>query len=311
MSEGHTPVLLEDTLQAIAPRDGALYVDGTFGGGGHTRALLDRADCRVFAIDRDPEAVARGAALAARYPGRLSLVHGRFSQLDRLLGRQGESGSDGVLLDLGVSSFQLDEAGRGFSFRTDGPLDMRMDIAAGTSAADFINTASEAEIAGTIARLGEERHSRRIARAIVAARPLTRTEDLAETVAQTLGPSARRQKIHPATRTFQALRLYVNDEIAELESGLLAAERALRPQGRLAVISFHSLEDRIVKQFLAARSGRLPAGSRHAPDRRATRAPTFMLLPSRTPRPGEIARNPRARSARLRAAERTSAPIAA
>jgi 16S rRNA (cytosine1402-N4)-methyltransferase len=310
MSEGHTPVLLEDTLRAISPHDRALYVDGTFGGGGHTRALLERAECRVIAIDRDPEAVRRGAALQKRFPTRLSIVHGRFSQMERILAEQGETGSDGVVLDLGVSSFQLDESGRGFSFRADGPLDMRMDLA-GKSAADFINTASEAEIAEAIVRFGEERHARRIARAIVAARPLTRTGDLAEIVADTLGPSAKRQKIHPATRTFQALRLYVNDELTELENGLLAAERVLRPRGRLAVISFHSLEDRIVKRFLAVRSGRAPTGSRHAPERRAMRQPTFTLLPSRTPRATETSHNPRARSARLRAAERTSAPIAA
>ena len=310
MSEGHTPVLLEETLQAIAPSDHSLYIDGTFGGGGHSLALLERADCRVLGIDRDPEAVERGAALKKRYTGRLSLVHGRFSQLDRLLAKQGETGSDGVVLDLGVSSFQIDEFDRGFSFRGDGPLDMRMDPS-GKSAADFVNTAPEAEIAGVIARLGEERHAKRIARAIVAARPLTRTGELAEIVANALGPAAKRLKIHPATRTFQALRLYVNDELSELENGLRAAERVLRPHGRLAVISFHSLEDRIVKQFLAARSGRSSTGSRHAPERRATHAPTFTLLPSRTPRASEIARNPRARSARLRAAERTSAPIAA
>jgi len=310
VSEGHKPVLIDETIAAIAPRDRALYIDGTFGGGGHTDALLERAHCRVIAIDRDPEAIERGAALRRRYPGRLSLVHGRFSQMDRLLAGEGESGSDGVVLDLGVSSFQLDESDRGFSFRADGPLDMRMELS-GPSAADFVNTASEAEIAEVVARLGEERHSRRVARAIVTARPLSRTGELAEIVAQALGPVARRQKIHPATRTFQALRLYVNHELSELENGLLAAERVLRPEGRLAVISFHSLEDRIVKRFLATRSGRLPAGSRHAPERRTTQAPTFTLLASRTPRATEIARNPRARSARLRAAERTSAPIAA
>ena len=310
MSEGHTPVLLDETLQAIGPRDGALYVDGTFGGGGHASTILEHAHCRVIAIDRDPEAIDRGAALKRRYRDRLTLVHGRFSQMERLLAEQGESGSDGVVLDLGVSSFQIDESERGFSWRADGPLDMRMDIS-GDSAADFVNAAPEDEIADVIARFGEERHARRIARAIVAARPVTRTGELAEIIAQALGPAARRQKIHPATRTFQALRLYVNNELAELEIGLRAAERVLRPHGRLAVISFHSLEDRIVKQFLAARSGRVPAGSRHAPDRRPTHAPTFTLLASRTPRTTEIARNPRARSARLRAAERTTAPIAA
>lgn len=303
-------MLLDETLQAIEPADRALYIDGTFGGGGHTAALLDRATCRVIALDRDPEAIVRGAALSRHYAGRLSLIQGRFSQMDRLLAERGESGSDGVILDLGVSSFQLDEASRGFSFRADGPLDMRMDLS-GKSAAEFVNTASEGEIAAVIARLGEDRHAGRIARAIVAARPLGRTSELAEIVANALGPAARRQKIHPATRTFQALRLFVNDELSEIENGLRAAERVLRPKGRLAVISFHSLEDRIVKQFLAARSGRLPAGSRHVPDRRASHAVTFTLLPSRTPRASEIARNPRARSARLRAAERTFAPIAA
>jgi 16S rRNA (cytosine1402-N4)-methyltransferase len=297
-------------LQAIAPRERALYVDGTFGGGGYSRALLEHAPCRVFAIDRDPEAVRRGTAVAKQFPARLTVVHGRFSEMDRLLAEQGETGSDGVVLDLGVSSFQLDQSDRGFSIRADGPLDMRMDLA-GTSAADFVNTAAEAEIADVIARFGEERHARRIARAIVAARPLKRTGELADIVADALGPAARRQKIHPATRTFQALRLYVNDELSELENGLVAAERVLSPRGRLAVVSFHSLEDRIVKQFLAARSGRVSAASRHAPERRVHEAPTFTLLPSRTPRAVEIARNPRARSARLRAAERTSAPIAA
>ena len=310
MSEGHTPVLLEEMLQAMAPQDRSLYVDGTFGGGGHSQALLDRARCRVIGIDRDPEAIARGAALKRCYPGRLSLVHGRFSRIERILAEQNEDGSDGVVLDLGVSSFQLDESDRGFSFRADGPLDMRMEIS-GKSAADFVNTASEAEIAEVVARLGEERQSRRIARAIVAARPLTRTGELANIVARALGPAARQQKIHPATRTFQALRLFVNDELLELENGLLAAERVLRPKGRLAVISFHSLEDRVVKRFLAARSGRAPAASRHAPDRRPAHMPTFTLLASRTPRAAEIAHNPRARSARLRAAERTSALIAA
>ena len=310
MSDGHTPVLLDEVIEAISPRAGALYVDCTFGGGGYSQGLLERAGCRVLAIDRDPEAVRRGSALVKRFPGRLSLAEGRFSQMERLIAERGESGSHGVVFDLGVSSMQLDESGRGFSFRGDGPLDMRMGLE-GASAADFVNTADEEEIAGIVARLGEERHARRIARAIVAARPLKRTGELAEIVAAALGPSARRQKIHPATRTFQALRLHVNDELAELENGLAAAERVLRPRGRLAVVSFHSLEDRIVKQFLATRSGRVSAASRHAPEQRASQAPTFTLLPSRTPRAAEIARNPRARSARLRAAERTSAPIAA
>jgi 16S rRNA (cytosine1402-N4)-methyltransferase len=310
MSEGHTPVLLEEMLQAISPRSGAHYIDGTFGGGYYTKALLERAQCNLLAIDRDPEAIQRGSSLRNRFPNRLSLVHGRFSQMGRILAEQGQTACDGVVLDLGVSSFQLDQSDRGFSFRADGPLDMRMEIS-GTSAADFVNSAPETDIADVIARFGEERHAKRIAHAIVAARPLSRTRELAAVVEEALGSAAKRQKIHPATRTFQALRLYVNDELSELQQGLLAAERVLRPRGRLALISFHSLEDRLVKRFLAARSGRVSAGSRHVPERRGTPAPTFTLLPTRTPRHSEVARNPRSRSARLRAAERTSAPVAA
>lgn len=310
MSETHVPVLLAETLDALAPRDGGQYIDATFGGGGHTRAILARARCRVLAIDRDPDAIRRGEALKAKYPGRLVLAHGRFSAMERLLAEAGETGSDGVLLDLGVSSFQLDETERGFSFRADGPLDMRME-ARGTSAADFVNSADETEIAEVIAQLGEERHAQRIAHAIVAARPLATTRELARVVAAVLGPGAARQKIHPATRTFQALRLYVNNELGELEAGLAAAERLLRPRGRLAVLSFHSLEDRIVKRFLAERSGRVPSSSRHAPPARTQSPQTFRLLSSRTAGPAEIARNPRSRSARLRAAERTSVPLAA
>jgi 16S rRNA (cytosine1402-N4)-methyltransferase len=312
MSQGHAPVLLAEVLDALAPRDGANFVDGTFGGGGYAQAILDRAKCKVLGIDRDPDAIRRGAALKEHYTGRLALAQGRFSAMEQLLVEQHETGSDGVVLDLGVSSFQLDELWRGFSFRGDGPLDMRMEQQ-GSSASDFVNTASEAELADVIARLGEERQARRIARAIVAARPLSRTGELAEIVVKVLGPGAARQKIHPATRTFQALRLHVNDELGELASGLAAAERVLRPSGRLAVVSFHSLEDRVVKQFLAERSGRVPAGSRHSPASLPARAPTFRLLPPRPcmPSAAEISRNPRSRSARLRAAERTSVLLAA
>ena len=312
MSQGHAPVLLAEVLDALTPRDGANYIDGTLGGSGYAQAILERAECKVLGIDRDPDAIRRGAALAERYAGRLALAQGRFSAMERLMAEQGETGSDGVVFDLGVSSFQLDEAGRGFSFRSDGPLDMRMEQG-GPSASEFVNSASESELADVIARLGEERQAQRIARAIVAARPLSRTGELAEIVVRALGPGAARHKIHPATRTFQALRLHVNNELGELACGLAAAERVLRPSGRLAVVSFHSLEDRIVKQFLAERSGRVPAGSRHAPAAITARAPTFRLLPPqpRTPGAAEIARNPRARSARLRAAERTSVPLAA
>lgn len=310
MNASHVPVLLDEVMEALAPHDGAHYIDGTFGGGGYARALLDRVECRVLGIDRDPDAIQRGVALARRYPDRLELARGRFSAMEQILARRGETGTDGVMLDLGVSSFQLEEDARGFSFRDDGPLDMRMERE-GPTAAAFVNTAEESELAGVIARFGEERHARRIARAIVVARPLERTGELAEIVKRALGPGAARQKIHPATRTFQALRMHVNNELGELEAGLAAAERVLRPRGRLAVVSFHSLEDRLVKQFLAARSGRVPASSRHAPDFRVAREPTFTLVATRAPAPQEIARNPRSRSARLRAAERTSVPLAA
>lgn len=312
MSEGHAPVLLREMLEALAPRNGAHYIDGTFGGGGYSQAILESADCRVLGIDRDPDAIARGAALVARYAGRLTLVEGRFSQMDRLLETAGETGSDGVVLDLGVSSFQLDQAARGFSFRNDGPLDMRMGRD-GASAADLVNTADETTLIEIIGTLGEERFARRVVRAIIAARPILRTSELAQAVARALGPAAARQPIHPATRTFQGLRLHVNDELGELERGLDAAERLLRPQGRLAVVAFHSLEDRIVKRFLAERSSAAPQGSRHAPERRNHRALTFRLLGSRPRMPGdaEIARNPRSRSARLRVAERTTSSVAA
>jgi 16S rRNA (cytosine1402-N4)-methyltransferase len=312
MSNGHAPVLLAEVLESLRPRDGAYYVDGTFGGGGYARAILDAADCRVLGIDRDPDAIARGHALVTQYQGRLALAQGPFSEMESLLARAGETASDGVVLDLGVSSFQIDEAARGFSFRNDGPLDMRMSRE-GPTAAELVNTADEAELAEIIATLGEERHARRVARAIVHARPFARTSELAEVVARALGSGAARHAIHPATRTFQALRLSVNDELGELERGLGAAERILRPGGRLAVVAFHSLEDRIVKRFLAERSGALPSGSRHTPERRRVGQATFRLLTSRPRMPGqsEIFRNPRSRSARLRAAERTQTAVAA
>ena len=305
---GHLPVMLAEVLEALEPRDGAHYIDGTFGGGGYARAILEACDCRVLGIDRDPEAIKRGAKLAALYPGRLTLVHGEFSQLDRLLADSGESGTNGVVLDLGVSSFQFDEPERGFSFRADGPLDMRMSLS-GLSAADVVNTADEKTLADIIARYGEERQARRIARAIVAARPLTRTAALAELVARALGPAAARQPIHPATRTFQALRIHVNDELGELSRALEAATRALKPQGRLAVVSFHSLEDRIVKRFLTEHSASAPRASRHTPQARRASVPLYRLFGARPQVPGaaEIADNPRARSAKLRTAERLAA----
>jgi 16S rRNA (cytosine1402-N4)-methyltransferase len=302
---GHVPVMLAEVLSMLAPKDGAHYVDGTFGGGGYTRAILEAADCRVLGIDRDPDAIARGQQLVRHFAGRLTLVQGEFSHLDDYLeGAQ----TNGVVLDLGVSSFQFDEPARGFSFREDGPLDMRMSRS-GESAADFVNHADEKTLADVIHRLGEERNARRIARAIVAERPIATTGQLAQVVAEAQGPAAARLPIHPATRTFQALRIHVNDELGELTRGLEAAQGSLAPRGRLVVVAFHSLEDRIVKQFLSARSTSAPAGSRHAPEARRAHAAAFRLITRSPLMPGnsEVESNPRARSARLRAAERLAA----
>jgi 16S rRNA (cytosine1402-N4)-methyltransferase len=308
---GHTPVLLAEVLEALQPRDGGIYVDGTFGAGGYATGLLEAADCRVVGFDRDPNAIRRGAALARRYDGRLDLIEGRFGEMDHLLRSRGVDAADGVALDLGVSSMQLDEASRGFSFRFDGPLDMRME-GSGPTAADLIARASERELADIIFQYGEERRARPIARAIAAARseePIRTTGRLAEIVRKPAGPRAK-DGIDPATRTFQALRIWVNDEPGELQRGLIAAETLLAPGGRLAVVSFHSLEDRAVKEFLRRRSGADPKGSRHLPRPPGERAPSFRLLSRGAVTPGdaEIRSNPRARSARLRAAERTHAP---
>ncbi len=301
---GHQPVMLAEVLEALSPRDGAHYIDGTFGGGGYARAILDAADCTVLGIDRDPDAIARGVEMAKHYGGRLTLAQGEFSAMDEFCGGH----SDGVVLDLGVSSFQFDQAERGFSFREDGPLDMRMSRS-GESAADVVNGADEGDLARIIRDLGEEKFARRVARAIIAARPLSRTSELADVVAKALGPAALRHPIHPATRTFQALRIHVNDELGELERGLEAAERVLKSGGRFVVVAFHSLEDRIVKRFFAERGKPQPAGSRHAPQAEAKHPQTFHLISSkpRLPTDAEIARNPRARSARLRAAEKLAA----
>ena len=309
---GHTPVLLTEVLAALAPRDGAIYIDGTFGGGGYSRALLEAADCTVWGIDRDPDALARGAELAERFAGRLHLVAGSFGAMDSLIGG-GIGPVDGIALDVGVSSMQLDTPDRGFSFRLDGPLDMRMSKS-GPSAADVVNDEAERPLADIIFRLGEERFSRRIARAIVEARRagrIERTGQLADIVRGAYPAARRGGPIHPATRTFQAIRIHVNDEIGELVRGLAAAEVLLGPGGRLAVVSFHSLEDREVKSFLRARSGARARTSRHAPPSDdAMPDSTFRLLHRApiTPSADEIASNPRARSARLRSAERTGAP---
>ena len=306
----HIPVLRDEVVTALVPAAGKRFLDGTFGAGGYAAALLEAAACTVLAIDRDPDAVARGQALAASYDGRLVLIEGRFGDMDSLARGAGAETVDGVTLDLGVSSPQIDEAERGFSFRADGPLDMRME-SAGPSAADVVNSASEADLADIIYRFGEERYARRIARKIVLARAegaISRTRQLAEIVRGVV-PPAGRDGVDPTTRTFQALRIHVNDELGELDRGHSAAERLLSPGGRLAIVSFHSLEDRAVKSFLRDRSGRAPRASRHAPDRPSQSSPSFAEITRSPIRPSdeEVGRNPRARSARLRVAERTAA----
>jgi 16S rRNA (cytosine1402-N4)-methyltransferase len=304
----HIPVLVRPVTEFLKPKDGGVYVDGTFGAGGYARAVLAIAGTRVVGIDRDQSAVAESFALVDAAAGRLTVVEGRFSQLDEIAVSLGFASVDGVMLDLGVSSMQLDRPDRGFSFRFDGPLDMRMG-GDGLSAADVVAVAAEAELARIVFLLGEERHSRAVARAIVTARaetPITTTRALADLVGRVV--RHRPGDIHPATRTFQALRLFVNNELGELARGLVAAERILAPGGRLVVVSFHSLEDRMVKSFLVSR-GVTAAGSRHLPE--VARSPaTFMTL---TKKPvvaddAEVGENPRSRSAKLRAAERTDAP---
>ncbi len=301
----HIPVLLEETLAALEVKPGGLYLDGTFGAGGYARAMLERG-ARVVALDRDPSAIAGGAALAAQYPDRLRLVEARFGELDA----HGDA-VDGVALDIGVSSMQIDEAARGFSLRFDAPLDMRMETS-GATAADILATASEAEIADIFYYYGEERAARRLARAIVADRvaaPFVSTAQLAGLVSR-VAPAPPGERTHPATRVFQALRIAVNDELGQLQSALSAAERALKPGGRLAVVTFHSLEDRIVKQFLARRTGRGRAASRLLPGEPAPPRPSFKGFPGQpvAASAAEIAANPRARSAKLRFAERLDAP---
>lgn len=328
----HIPVLLSEVLESLAPQDGNLIIDGTFGAGGYTRAILDAANCRVIAFDRDWTAVRAAAPMLETFSGRLHLINAPFSRMEELarsaaaaMGLPGTDGAfaDAVVLDIGVSSMQIDDAERGFSFQSDGPLDMRMSGPAdpatgapaetGLSAADFLNTAREEAIANVIYTYGEERRSRAIARAIVKARhekPLSRTLELADIVSRVF----HGRKIdgrHPATRTFQALRIFINDELGELAKALSAAECLLKPGGRLVVVTFHSLEDRIVKKFFTLRSGRESRGSRHLPEQSIKiEVPSFRILNSRplTPSKGECEVNPRARSARLRAALRTEAP---
>lgn len=307
----HIPVMLGEVLDALEPKNGGVYVDGTFGAGGYTRAILDAADCTVHAIDRDPEAHARAIALARHYPGRLIPHHGRFGSVAEILTSAGVAHIDGFVLDLGVSSIQLSTPQRGFSFQADGPLDMRMSNA-GLSAKDVVNEASEAELADIIYTYGEERASRRIAKRIVMARaekPIETTRELAKLIHDVL-PMHGGLKTDTATRTFQALRIYVNDELGELERALAAAEQLLAPEGRLVVVSFHSLEDWRVKNFLKIRSGKAPGGSRHLPVAPKEESPSFFVEKNQGigPSDEEIARNPRSRSARLRCGIRTDAP---
>ena len=308
MTAPHIPVLLDEVIAALDPQPGDVVVDATFGAGGYTRAILQRG-ATVHAFDRDPDAIAAGREWpeTREQPPRLVLHPRRFSEMVAALAEAGIARVDGVTMDVGVSSMQLDQAARGFAFSAEGPLDMRMSQD-GESAADFLNTAREEDIADVLYNYGEERQSRRVARAIVAARPLETTGDLARVVRKALGhrPGAPKD---PATRSFQAVRIHVNAELDELEAGLRAAEALLREGGRLAVVSFHSLEDRIVKRFLREGTGAHAGSSRHLPERKAATPPAFARA-SKAIRPSEaeIARNPRARSATLRAAVRSAAP---
>ncbi len=314
MTFSHVPVMLKEMRDALRPRDGANYVDATFGAGGYSRALLEAANCNVWAIDRDPTTVGIGKKITRSHGRRFMLLEGRFGDMKALLADAGINAVDGVTFDLGVSSMQIDDPERGFSFREDGPLDMRMNGANGdvASAADVVNHMAERELADIIYRYGQERASRRISRAIVNLRkkePIKRTAQLARLIRSIV----RKPKsgLDPATRTFQALRIYVNQELTELEKGLRGAESILVPGGRLVIVSFHSLEDRCVKLFLQKSSGIQSRPSRHMPAQCATEAPTFRLISRRALKPTtrEILVNPRARSARLRWAERTCNPI--
>jgi 16S rRNA (cytosine1402-N4)-methyltransferase len=309
----HVPVMLDEVLKALGPKANAIYVDGTFGAGGYTRAILEAADCWVVALDRDPAAIAGGQALAAKYAGRFTLLEGRFGAMGDHLASLGLAKVQGVVLDVGVSSMQLDEAARGFSFMRDGPLDMRMSQT-GQSAADVVNNYSTEMLAKVIFLFGEEPRSRAIAKAIVAQRalaPIITTIDLVKTVEKATGPQRAKDRTHPATRTFQALRIYVNAELEELVDALHEAEKILDVGGRLVVVSFHSLEDRIVKRFLAMRSGKTPEVSRHMPGTIQQAQPSFELLfkGHLDPSEAEADRNVRSRSAKLRAAQRTAAAV--
>lgn len=308
----HIPVMLPEVVAALMPKDGEIYVDGTFGAGGYSRAFLESADCTVIAIDRDPAAQARAQAMSAEFGKRFLFIAGRFGDALELVRAAGFKQVDGLVLDIGVSSAQIDDPARGFSFRFDGALDMRMDNGGdGETAADIVNGYKEEDLANLIYKYGEERLSRRIARRIVAERaeaPIESTKRLADIV-RAVVPSSPKDKSDPSTRTFQALRIAVNDELGELERALSAAEILLKEGGRLVVVSFHSLEDGIVKTFLYERSGKKAAPSRHLPAAPPEAPPTFTLSPRKplSPSDDEIRINPRSRSARLRGAVRTDA----
>lgn len=309
----HFPVMLPEVLSALSPRDGEVYVDGTYGAGGYSRAFLESADCTVIAIDRDPSAVARADDMRREFGNRFVFIHGCFGDALELVRAAGYERVDGFVLDVGVSSMQFDEAERGFSFRFDAPLDMRMDMSSGKTAADIVNSYGEEDLANLIYKYGEERKSRYIARKIVEERaiaPIETTVRLADLIRGVVFKSPK-DKIDPATRTFQALRIAVNDELGELERGLHAAENLLKEGGRLVVVSFHSLEDGIVKSFLYERAGKTPNVSKYLPAMAASAAPSFTLSPKKPvdPSDAEIRQNPRSRSARLRGALRTSSPV--
>ena len=320
----HSPVLLNEVLETLKPQPSEIYIDGTFGAGGYSRAILEAADCRVIAFDRDITAVRAAADLCQQFPSRLTVINKPFAQIEEFARIELTLDAtpliegplvDGIVLDIGVSSMQLDQAARGFSFQTAGPLDMRMSQSgdhAGPSAAELVNTLGPDELADILFHYGDERRSRAIARAILKQReiaPFVTTTDLVTCVGRVLGP-AKIDGRSPATRTFQALRIAVNDELGELARGLTAAENLLKPGGRLVVVAFHSSEDRIVKQFMNVRTGRVPQGSRHLPPTQAGRDSSFEFVNHRALGPGEdeIASNPRARSAKLRSAVRTLAP---
>lgn len=307
----HIPVMLDHVVDHLAPKAGEVILDGTFGGGGYTRALLTSSDCHVVGVDRDPDALARSVAVKDDFGGRFTMLPGRFGDVEALLADAGIKELDGLVLDLGVSSFQLDQGERGFSFMREGPLDMRMSKS-GPSAADVVNHADENTIADIIFQLGEERDSRRIARKIVAVRkeqPFQTTLQLADAIETAMG-GRRGKRTHPATKSFQALRMFVNDELGELARALMAAEKVLKTGGRLVIVTFHSLEDRMVKAFLAERSGKMSGGSRFVPDASSSSPePSFEAVRKvSAPETAEVAANARARSSRLRSAVRTAAP---